>query len=192
MDKQTIKDAIIKAIYSGQSIKDWYQFVNIEDYPPETITALLDKTYELMETLMTKGYLDDTSPYTNDSGELFIRPSILKQQFIGMARPKIICAANVITHSALIDGYVIVATPRHGCAFMNQHMKALRDIDELFSEVDNKSTIKFNYQERQGFIDQFGNYYTRSKALELMRFNGQPFHLKRNGSVDILFSEGIY
>ena len=48
-------------------------------------------------------------------------------------------------------------------------------------------------REKQGFIDQFGEFLTREEAMEIVKENGQPFNMERNGSGDVvLFSEGLY
>ena len=115
--------------------------------------------------------------------------------FPQMARPKIISAANIIAHSVLKDGYVVIATNRHGGIFTNDVLSAMRDIDEEQVKLNkaDPSTIKFQYRDAQGFIDQFGNYYTRAQAMQIIRFNGQPYTHKRNGeATDELTSEGIY
>jgi hypothetical protein len=45
----------------------------------------------------------------------------------------------------------------------------------------------------QGFIDQWGQFYTRREAMRVVKESGQPFNLERNGSQDEkLFSEGLY
>ena len=45
----------------------------------------------------------------------------------------------------------------------------------------------------QGFIDQWGRFYTREEARECVRISGQPFSDERNGGHKTqLFSEGLY
>lgn len=45
----------------------------------------------------------------------------------------------------------------------------------------------------QGFIDQFGNFYNREEAMKIVKENGQPFDIERNGQQDhTLYSEGLY
>jgi len=45
----------------------------------------------------------------------------------------------------------------------------------------------------QGFIDQWGNFHTREQAMQIVKDNGQPFDIERNGgSDDKLYSEGLY
>ena len=156
----------------------------------------LNDAYAIIDTLMHKGYLNDDNPYWDvENNKLFIEPFIVKSMFPGMARPKIISAANIIAHSVLKDGYVVIATNRHGGIFTNDILRAMRDIDEeqvIHNHAD-PSTIKFQYKEAQGFIDQFGNYYTRAQAMAVIRFNGQPYIHERNGhATEELTSEGIY
>lgn len=156
----------------------------------------LNNAYALIDTLVHDGYLNDDKPYWDvENNKLFIEPFIVKSMFPQMSRPKIISAANIIAHSVLKDGYVIIATNRHGGIFTNDILRAMRDIDEeqvLINHTD-PSTIKFQYRDAQGFIDQFGNYYTRAQAMAVIRFNGQPYRHERNGSAtDELTSEGIY
>lgn len=156
----------------------------------------LSNAYAIIDTLVHNGYLNDDKPYWDTANnKLFIEPFIVKSMFPNMARPKIISAANIIAHSVLKDGYVVIATNRHGGIFTNDILRAMRDIDEqqvLLNHTD-PSTIKFQYRDAQGFIDQFGNYYTRTQAMALIRFNGQPYIHDRNGhATEELTSEGIY
>lgn len=45
----------------------------------------------------------------------------------------------------------------------------------------------------QGFIDQWGRFYTREEAMKAIKESGQPFNIERNGGQDKeLFSEGLY
>jgi hypothetical protein len=44
----------------------------------------------------------------------------------------------------------------------------------------------------QGFIDQFGDFLTREDAMQIVKDNGQPFDIERNGGDTSLFSEGLY
>jgi len=44
----------------------------------------------------------------------------------------------------------------------------------------------------QGFIDQFGDFLTREDAMAVVKENGQPFNINRNGGNTALFSEGLY
>jgi len=45
---------------------------------------------------------------------------------------------------------------------------------------------------KQGFIDQFGDFLDRKEAMEIVKKNGQPFNIERNGGDINLFSEGLY
>jgi len=44
----------------------------------------------------------------------------------------------------------------------------------------------------QGFIDQFGGFLSRERALTIVKRNGQKFDARRNGSKLDLYSEGLY
>lgn len=44
----------------------------------------------------------------------------------------------------------------------------------------------------QGFLDNYGKFYTREAALESVKANGQPFNAKRNKCSKRLYSEGLY
>jgi len=51
-----------------------------------------------------------------------------------------------------------------------------------------------NYVEwEQGFIDQFGKFYNRKEAMNIVGVNNQPFNYERNGhQAEELYSEGLY
>jgi len=44
----------------------------------------------------------------------------------------------------------------------------------------------------QGFIDQYGRFYSRQEAYQIVQENGQPFNAARNTIVGELYSEGLY
>lgn len=44
----------------------------------------------------------------------------------------------------------------------------------------------------QGFINQWGVFLDRVEALVVAKASGQPLDMERNGSTDMLFSEGLY
>jgi len=81
------------------------------------------------------------------------------------------------------SGY-IVSGPRHWDTFMCAVVKPylrLNERDEGMLDWD------------QGFIDQWGRFYTRAEALQAVKASGQPFNAKRNGGPgDDLYSEGLY
>lgn len=114
---------------------------------------------------------------------LFVKPTIIRQDFAGMAKPKILCAANVYFWAKFPLGYLIIPTPRHAHPILNDIMDALR--------LEHQVTGRFYEAQVQGFIDQFGNFYNREQAYKLVRISCQPFDPERNGSDYELFSEGI-
>ncbi len=84
----------------------------------------------------------------------------------------IVCAACKI-------GETIICGARHFDSIMRTQMKAIGP------------THKWTKAE-QGFIDQFGVFHTRKVAMQIVKTNGQPFSISRNGGDIELFSEGIY
>ncbi|GLP95303.1 hypothetical protein [Paraferrimonas sedimenticola] len=94
---------------------------------------------------------------------------------------KIVCAAVRV-------GTFVVLGPRHYSQPMHEQIKWI----ESHTRIPWKK-LRQSYGEEQGFIDQFGQFYDRKQAMELVKSNGQPFDLKRNGgSGDELYSEGLY
>ena len=89
------------------------------------------------------------------------------------ARPQIVCAACK-------SGNFMAIGPRHFDTTM-QH--------QIMNFLDTNKTHDFE----QGFIDQWGRYYSRKHAMDVVLHNGQPFNIERNGGHDEeLFSEGLY
>ena len=82
----------------------------------------------------------------------------------------VVCAANRLASGLIVCG------ARHHDTVMNAQIKASGE-----SHVG----------ETQGFIDQFGNFLTRSEALQIAKANGQ---IKRRcgGDSEQLFSENLY
>ena len=87
----------------------------------------------------------------------------------------IVCAACKV-------GDIIFAGARHWDSVMHTQLKALEDA----------GVTDFSCEEEQGFIDQFGNFYDRREAFELCHLNHQEVDTESNGSVQELYSEGLY
>lgn len=93
------------------------------------------------------------------------------------AKVIIVCAAN------RFEGGLIIAGARHFDNVMHGN------VQRIF-KTDNRA-----YQcsmSEQGFIDQWGRFYTREDAFKIVQKNGQPFNAERNVSTIALFSEGLY
>jgi predicted phosphohydrolase len=91
----------------------------------------------------------------------------------------IVCAA-VIIHDKYNDRDYLLAGARHWDSVMHQQAVA----------IDQRP--HFWFKERQGFINQFGEFRTREEAIKIVLENGQPFNEERNGGRIRLFSEGLY
>lgn len=90
---------------------------------------------------------------------------------------RIVCAANKIF---LDVGFIILVGPRHWDQVM------VDTYSWLDPDVKNNSL-----GEEQGFIDQFGKFYTREEAWVIAEANGQI--IRRVGGDDgKLFSENLY
>lgn len=91
-----------------------------------------------------------------------------------MARdPWIVCAANRDKESGLI-----VCAPRHYDPTMRAIIKAT-------------GIPPLNFSEEQGFVDQWGNFFTRKQALDLVNLNGQ-MRRRCGGDEYQLYSENLY
>jgi hypothetical protein len=99
-----------------------------------------------------------------------------------MIRPisdrKIVCAANMFE-----DGTIIIGV-RHWDLFMHKQADAYG---------------LNGYEEHvQGFIDQFGDFWDREEALNIIKASGQQIDPERNshhktvGECVELYSEGLY
>lgn len=90
-----------------------------------------------------------------------------------LAPPVIVCAANY--HEELD---MLLAGARHWDSVMRAHAERYELPYTGWS---------------QGFIDQYGKFYTRKEAVALVKENGQPIDWERNGgSGNELYSEGLY
>ena len=91
------------------------------------------------------------------------------------AIPWIVCAANRL-------GDLIVPGPRHFDSTMH------RIIERVVDPVNHDGS-----RWEQGFIDQWGRFWSREQAMQIVKDNKQPFDLERNGGNDRqLYSEGLY
>lgn len=95
----------------------------------------------------------------------------------GLEKPKCVIVCAACKH-----GDIILVAPRHWDTVMHSQYDILCQTD---SNVNYK---KFD----QGFLDQFGEYHTRHEAMAIVLKNGQSVDMKRNGSKDELYSEGLY
>lgn len=79
---------------------------------------------------------------------------------------------------------VLVCAPRHSCPLMTMTMASYGGM-ELLHEYSGKD-------HEQGFVDQFGTFYTRSEAMALATENGQLRYPDNCHPREHLFSEGLY
>ena len=111
-------------------------------------------------------------------------------------RPVIVCAANKLS-----DGNFLLGI-RHGDGNMRCQFKALYGKNALKVGWLHKMvrfyqgrppTPRSSYMADEGFIDQFGRYYTREEAMLIARANDQiivPEHQML--SITALHSEDLY
>lgn len=89
-------------------------------------------------------------------------------------QPVIVCAANKY-------GDIIVCSPRHHDVTMNVQIFAI-----------GKDKCKPS-KGCQGFVDQYGKFYSRKDAMRVVKESGQLFDIERNvGNDKVLYSEGLY
>lgn len=89
------------------------------------------------------------------------------------AKIHIVCAANKL-------GDLIIAGPRHFDNTMRRVIERLGLQEEA-------------HKMEQGFIDQFGRFWSREVAMQIVKDHKQPFDRESNGGTDkVLFSEGLY
>ncbi len=98
----------------------------------------------------------------------------LSKDWPGKAKPRIVCAAY-------LSGKFLAVGPRHYDSTMKQQIE---NFDELWGE---EKII-------QGFIDQFGDFYTRQEAWKIAEANGQIYRRCDGDDADggTLYSENLY
>lgn len=94
---------------------------------------------------------------------------------IDMNKPRIVCAA---IRSRIGN---IITSARHYDHNMHQQIKAMKDPEEFYHL----------YADNQGFIDQFGKYYTRKEAWIIAQENNQIIR-EVISTPGILYSEHLY
>ena len=84
--------------------------------------------------------------------------------------------------------YIVCAA----CRYEGTIIAGARHFDKIMYTQIDAIGEKFNIAE-QGFIDQFGNFYTRVEAFNtILRNDIQSINYERNGSTTELYSEGLY
>ena len=108
----------------------------------------------------------DHHTYTTDDGDV-----------VKCNRPHIVCAANKY-------GELIIPSARHHDKVMNR----------VIAEFGGRKGLLDTHgdDEQQGFIDQYGTFWTREEALEIVTFTNQPVDLTRGYVKGKLFSENLY
>lgn len=94
-------------------------------------------------------------------------------------KPIIVCAANRYK-----DLDIILTGARHWDDIMRSQFDHIKS--GAFIPVINHGDFE------QGFIDQFGVFHNRVRALKIVKESGQPFDAERNVSEESLYSEGLY
>ena len=68
-----------------------------------------------------------------------------------------------------------------------------RHFDETMRDALTIGEYPIDWIWEQGFIDQWGRFYTRREAMKIVLENGQRFDKDRNGgNGEDLYSEGLY
>lgn len=101
-----------------------------------------------------------------------------------MNKPRIVCAANkyLIEYSPDEIEELVIAGARHWDSVMRGVWESLDEY--LVSCIDRN-------KEEEGFIDQFGNFYTRKEAYKIAKENNQLVR-ELGFENDELFSEHLY
>lgn len=87
----------------------------------------------------------------------------------------------IIVCAAIRKDSIIIAGPRHFDSVMLSQIRAIAGEDiGMFADAE------------QGFVDQYGQFWSRIDAMMLARTSGQPLDMSRNGSKTSLYSEGLY
>jgi len=109
--------------------------------------------------------------------------------FDEMARMKvkatevIVCAACQFRD----DPMVVICGARHWDSTMRVQFQSIKfTID--YQAGQSLDTNDFT----QGFIDQFGKFYNREDAMQVVKNSGQKISYTRNRSATKLYSEGLY
>lgn len=84
-------------------------------------------------------------------------------------------------------GNFIACGPRHFDDTMRLQVEAYIIANQLPDDAGTWGAFE------QGFVDQYGEFYSREDAIKIVLSNGQNFDQERNGGgTKWLFSEGLY
>jgi len=104
----------------------------------------------------------------------------------GKAEPRIVCAAN--RYFGVEEIEFLLVGPRHYDKTM-RHQLAIHDVAlcEAGTEAD-------SFDVEQGFIDQFGDFWSRQEAWKIAEKNGQIYRRCGGDTADggTLYSENLY
>lgn len=95
-----------------------------------------------------------------------------------MREPRLVCAALRLKIAGLESVSPIICGPRHFDEIMRNAM------------FDSHFPINLWKSAEQGFVDQFGTFYTREEARKVAEAQNQI--IREVGREDILFSENLY
>lgn len=94
---------------------------------------------------------------------------------------RIVCAANRFELKS--GGYLVVPGTRHYS----------KDMAEVLDQLKDKLVTDHVSGNNQGFVDQWGEYFTREEALIIATHAGQINTVRTKGyPLDVLFSEDLY
>lgn len=93
----------------------------------------------------------------------------------------IVCAAN--RFELKTGGTIVIPGTRH----YSKDMAAVLDL------LEDKVVTRYVHGDNQGFVDQWGTYFTRKEALIIATHAGQiNTRREKGGPLDTLFSEDLY
>ena len=102
----------------------------------------------------------------------------------GCSPRRIVCAANRY-------GDIVIPSARHHDKCMNTIIQAFGGRAKLLEGIHYTDLDEF--RKEQGFIDQYGDYWTREQAMDIVKMNEQPIiNQAKIGDGKRLYSEHLY
>lgn len=148
---------------NGIGTANKFQTVEAAEIYADKVESLMQAAFDANETSLLKIMEESIEEDT------WVPPETVK--------PVIVCAANRY-------GKIVVLGVRHFHPTMLNQMQLFRP-EVLKAMKDDKC--------EQGFVDQFGRFYSRKQAMDLVKSTGQKIDLNRNGGDGSeLYSEGLY
>ena len=141
----------------------------------------------LRDALDLRGLFEDIKKCTSVENQRTVAKVYLRK--MGISKRWIVSAAIYLPDFYSVGNHFFLATPRHFTSHTHTFIRNLCTFSPEFAERYKEYRKVNGLKNKQGFIDQYGEFLSRTEAKACIEFTGQEHKTPLD---DELYSEDIY